>query len=141
MTYQQTPPSIFKRLAVIVYDLLLLIAVFFAATLALLPFQKDNLFEPNSWMFSVYLLLVSFLFYGWFWTRSGQTLGLLAWKLQIVNQDGGRISWKQAFIRFVIAILSWGLCGAGILWMMFNKERLMWHDIASKSHMTIKKSD
>ncbi|HIG79604.1 MAG TPA: RDD family protein [Cycloclasticus sp.] len=141
MKDHQNPPGIFKRLAVIVYDLLLLIAVFFAATLAILPFQKDNLFEPNSWMFSVYLLLVSFVFYGWFWTRGGQTLGLVAWKLQVVNNNGSAISWKQAFIRFTTAILSWGLCGVGIAWMLFNKDRLMWHDIASKSHLDWKESD
>lgn len=129
------PPGIFKRLAVIIYDLLLLIAILFLATLILLPFQKGHLFQANSWQFSIYLLFVSFLFYGWFWTKNGQTLGLVAWKLRVADKNGHNISWQQALIRFTIAILSWGVCGLGILWMLFNKDRLTWHDIASNSRL------
>lgn len=135
------PPGIFKRIAVIVYDALLLIAVLFLATLVLLPFQEGNTFEPNSLGYSVYLLFVSFLFYAWFWTTGGQTLGLVAWKLKVTDNKRSNITWQQAGIRFVVAIFSWGILGLGILWMLFNKDRLMWHDIASKSHLSWKKPD
>lgn len=133
MLNTEKPAGIFRRLAVIVYDLLLLIAVLFLATLIAIPFQENNTFEPNSWLFSVYLLVVCFVFYAWFWTTGGQTLGLVTWKLRVANVDGSSISWKQAAIRFTVAILSWGVLGLGILWMLVNKDRLMWHDIASKS--------
>jgi len=129
------PPGIIKRLAVIIYDLLLLIAVLFLATLILLPFQESHLFQPDSWQYSVYLLFVSFLFYAWFWTKSGQTLGLVAWKLRLADESGHNISWQQALVRFTTAILSWGIFGLGILWVLFNKDRLTWHDIASKSRL------
>ncbi len=132
------PPGVFKRFAIIIYDALLLLAVLFLATLVLLPFQTGNIFEPNSWQFSLYLLLVSFVFYSWFWTRSGQTLGLLSWKLRVVSQDGENISWKQAATRFSVAIFSWGICGLGFFWILFNKDRLTWHDMASNSHLVWK---
>lgn len=135
MKHPEQAPSFFKRLAVVVYDLLLLLAVLFVATLILLPFQQGNTFQPNSWLFSSYLVAVSFLFYGWFWTRDGQTLGLLAWKLRVANIDGQSISWKQALIRFITAIFSWGFFGLGFIWVLFNKERLCWHDIASNSRV------
>jgi len=141
MSDLKKPPGIIKRLAVIIYDLLLLIAVLFLATLILLPFQESHLFQPNSWQYSVYLLLVSFLFYGWFWTKSGQTLGLLAWKLRVADNNGQNISWQQALIRFTTAILSWGIFGLGILWVLFNKDRLTWYDIASKSRLYWKKAE
>jgi len=141
MSDLKKPPGIIKRLAVIIYDLLLLIAVLFLATLILLPFQESHLFQPNSWQYSVYLLLVSFLFYGWFWTKSGQTLGLLAWKLRVADNNGQNISWQQALIRFATAILSWGIFGLGILWVLFNKDRLTWYDIASKSRLYWKKAE
>ncbi|MEW4983197.1 MAG: RDD family protein [Cycloclasticus sp.] len=141
MTPSKNPPNIFKRLAVIVYDLLLLIAVLFLATLVLLPFQDENLFQPNSWQYSVYLLVVSFLFYGWFWTKSGQTLGLVAWKLQVADEDGRNINWQQALVRFIVAIFSWGIFGLGILWILVNKDRLTWHDIASNSRLQWKDSE
>ncbi|AFT66441.1 MAG: putative RDD family membrane protein YckC [Cycloclasticus pugetii] len=129
------PPGLLRRLAIITYDALLLIAILFLATLVLLPFQDSHLFQPNSWLYSLYLLSVSFLFYGWFWTKSGQTLGLLAWKLKIANNKGQNISWRQALIRFTMAILSWGVLGLGVLWILVNKDRLSWHDIASNSRL------
>lgn len=132
------PPGLFKRLAVTVYDFLLLIAVLFLATLVLLPFQEGNYFQPNSWEYSVYLCLTSFLFYGWFWTHGGQTLGLMAWKMRVTTDNGQALSWKQALIRFVVAIFSWGLCGLGFIWVLFNKDNLTWHDLASNSRISWK---
>jgi len=136
----KAPAGLVKRLAVILYDGLLLIAVLFLATLILLPFQENNLFQPNSWQYSVYLLIVSFFFYAWFWTKSGQTLGLLAWKLQVADENGGNISWQQALIRFTVAIFSWGIFGLGFIWVLFNKDRLTWHDIASHSRLHWKRA-
>lgn len=135
------PPGLFRRLAVIVYDAFLLIAVLFFATIILLPFQQGNALEPNSWLYKLYLLLVSFLFYAWFWTRGGQTLGLLAWKLRVVSDDGSPISWQQAALRYSSAWLSWGLFGLGLVWMLVNKDRLMWHDLISKTHLVWKQSE
>jgi|TARA_R110002096_G_scaffold152824_19_gene316242 uncharacterized RDD family membrane protein YckC len=135
------PPGLFRRLAVIVYDTFLLIAVLFFATIILLPFQQGNALEPNSWLYKLYLLLVSFLFYAWFWTRGGQTLGLLAWKLRVVSDDGSPISWQQAALRYSSAWLSWGLFGLGLVWMLVNKDRLMWHDLISKTHLVWKQSE
>lgn len=134
-------PGLFRRLAVIVYDTFLLIAVLFFATIILLPFQQGNALEPNSWLYKLYLLLVSFLFYAWFWTRGGQTLGLLAWKLRVVSDDGSPISWQQAALRYSSAWLSWGLFGLGLVWMLVNKDRLMWHDLISKTHLVWKQSE
>ncbi|MBQ0725262.1 MAG: RDD family protein [Cycloclasticus sp.] len=133
------PPGLIRRLAVIVYDAFLLIAVLFFATIILLPFQQGNAFEPSSWLYSLYLLLVSFLFYAWFWTRGGQTLGLLAWKLRVVNENGLPISWQQAALRFASAWISWGLLGLGLMWMLVNKDRLMWHDLISKTRLVWKR--
>jgi uncharacterized RDD family membrane protein YckC len=129
------PPGLLKRLAVMLYDLLLVIAVLFLATLFLLPFNQGEAFQPNSIAYPIYLFFVGFIFYGWFWTHGGQTLGLMAWKLQLVSNHGQILTWKQSLIRFVVAIFSWGLCGVGILWILFNPQRLTWHDLASKTHL------
>lgn len=134
----ENSPGLIKRLAVMLYDFLLIIAVFFAATIALLPFNQGEAFQPNSLAYSFYLFLISFLFYGWFWTHGGQTLGLIAWKMQVVNNNGLPLSWKQAFIRFVVAIFSWGIAGLGVFWILFNNKNLTWHDLASNSHVTWK---
>ena len=31
-------------------------------------------------------------FYIWFWMRTGQTLGMIAWRIKAVNVDGGLMS-------------------------------------------------
>ncbi|PCI21507.1 MAG: hypothetical protein COB62_03300 [Piscirickettsiaceae bacterium] len=131
----ENPPGLIRRLAVMLYDGLLIIALFFVATIALLPFNQGEAFQPNSLAYSIYLLVVSFLFYGWFWTHGGQTLGLIAWKMHIVSESGQAITWKQALIRFFVAIFSWGILGLGLFWALFNSKKLTWHDIASKSHL------
>ncbi|MEQ1545521.1 RDD family protein [Methyloglobulus sp.] len=128
-----TKPRLLRHLAVIIYDFLLLIAVLFLATAILLPFNGGEAFTNHQIFYSLYLLAVSFCFYGWFWTHGGQTLGLRAWKIKVLNNEHCVISWRQAFIRFIVALLSWGFLGLGFLWVLFDKKQRSWHDMASKT--------
>lgn len=125
-------PGFFRYIAVIVYDLILVIALFFFATAILLPFNQGEAIQSTI-LFPFYLLIVSFVFYGWFWTHGGQTLGLRAWKLRLVSDQQIEISWKQAFIRYVTACCSWSLLGLGIFWRLWQKDHKTWHDLSSKS--------
>ncbi|MGZ4992755.1 MAG: RDD family protein [Methylobacter sp.] len=121
-------PGFLRRLAVVFYDLLLLIALLFVATAILLPLNSGEPFTDRQVFFPIYLLLVSFFFYAWFWTHGGQTLGLRSWKIKVLTLDKKPISWKQALIRFIAAILSWGFCGLGFLWILIDKNQRSWHD-------------
>ena len=49
------------------------------------------------------LFLVLYLFFGYFWTRMGQTLGMQVWRVRIQNLDGVSVSWSQALRRYVTA--------------------------------------
>lgn len=49
------------------------------------------------------LFLIMYLFFAYFWTRAGQTLGMQVWRIRIENLDGSTISWTQALIRYVTA--------------------------------------
>jgi len=126
-------PGFLRRLTVILYDLLLLLAVLFVATALLLPLNAGKAFTAQQFFFPLYLLLVSFLFYAWFWTHGGQTLGLRAWKIRVLTLDRKPISWKQALLRFMAAIVSWGFCGLGFLWILIDKNQRSWHDHLSKT--------
>jgi uncharacterized RDD family membrane protein YckC len=126
-------PGFFRRLAVILYDLLLLIAVLFVATALILPLNAGKAFTGQQFFFPLYLLLVSFVFYAWFWTHGGQTLGLRAWKLKVLTLDRKPINWKQAILRFTVALFSWAVCGLGFLWIFFDKNQYSWHDNLSKT--------
>ena len=79
------------------------------------------------------MIAVSFLFYGWFWTHGGQTLGLRAWKIKVLTLDQKPISWKQSLLRFVTAIISWAGLGVGFMWVLIDKNRYSWHDHVSKT--------
>lgn len=111
----------------------LLIALLFVATALILPFNAGEAFTPQHFFYPIYLVTVSFLFYGWFWTHGGQTLGMRAWKLKVLTIDGKPLSWLQALSRFSAAFLSWTVLGLGFLWIAFDQDRRGWHDHLSKT--------
>lgn len=127
-----------KRLAVIFYDSLLLLAVLFVATALVMPLTGDlaarSAYQP---LFTLYLLLLGYLFFGWFWTHGGQTPGMRAWRVRINSEDGKSVSWNQAFLRYFAAIVSWIPLGAGFLWSLFNKENAAWHDRFSHTFLVV----
>jgi uncharacterized RDD family membrane protein YckC len=128
-------PGFFRRLAAIVYDSLLLLAVLFFATLLVLPFNHGEAYDSSQLYFPLYLIGVSFVFYGWFWTHGGQTLGLRAWKMRVVSDNHDPLTWWQAWLRFVGALISWGFVGLGFLYIWVNPERKAFHDRVSKTHI------
>lgn len=111
------------------YDAILLFGILFIALLPLVVINGN----PDEWKIGrqIYLLAVAFIYFGWFWTHGGQTLGLRTWKLKVESVRGNKVTWRQAGIRFLVAILSWSGLGLGFLWVMFDKEARSWHDIAA----------
>lgn len=126
-------PGFWRILLAIVYDFFLLVAVLFLATALLLPFNAGKAFTADQLFYPAYLLAVSFVFYGWFWTHGGQTLGLRAWNIRLLTLNQQPITWKQAFLRFSAALLSWSVFGLGFLWILIDKNKRSWHDYLSKT--------
>lgn len=124
----------FRRFAAISYDCFLLLAVLFLAAAVLLLFNAGHAVTIKI-ITLPYYLLVSFIFYGWFWTHKGQTIGLKAWKLRLQTLEGQPLTWKHALIRFLAALLSWGLLGLGFLWLLVDKNNYTLHDYLSKTRL------
>ncbi|TNG02735.1 MAG: RDD family protein [Gammaproteobacteria bacterium] len=127
----------FRRLAAIFYDsLLLFLAVLPLASLpvVMLAGGSDNPFIQSP-LFSLYIYCIGFLFFGWFWTHGGQTLGMRSWKVKVIQQNGEALAWKNAVSRYLAATLSWILLGAGFIWILFDKENLALHDRLSKTRL------
>ena len=124
-----------RRLGAMFYDAILLIAVLFFASLpVVLPFRITV--EHTAYPYFVaYIYLVSFLFFGWFWTHGGQTLGLKTWTTKLVSDTQANVTWKQAFIRFLASLACWLSLGIGFIWCYTNNERLAWNDIMSKTRL------
>lgn len=144
------PASFGSRIIAILYDVL--IALFFAfivtliiqqiiiqlelvtleqikigeeQTIPTIPADSPiNLLLRNLW------LIVPFLYFGYFWTKSGQTPGMKVWNIKVINQSGDNISWLQALIRFIGAGF-----GFSLLWLLFDKNKLALHDHLSRSRL------
>jgi uncharacterized RDD family membrane protein YckC len=127
----RSAPGFLRRLAAIVYDLFLLLALLFVATLAVLPLNDGEAFTSTQYLYPVYLLVIGFLFYAWFWTHGGQTLGMRAWKIKVLTFDQKPISWPQALFRFTAALVSLVPGGLGFVWILIDKNRRAWHDSLS----------
>ncbi len=130
--------KLLPRIAAALYDLLLLIGVEFAAFLPVAALragtEATGQYHP---LLTAYVLLVAFLFFAWFWTHGGQTLGMRAWRMRIRSLDGTPVSWVQASKRFAVACLSWPLLGLGVLWILWDKEKLSWHDRVSGTELVV----
>lgn len=113
------PAGLPRRLAALFYDSLLAVALAFIASFAMLPFTGGEA-VPGSGpglVGPVYHLawpLVVFAYFGWSWTRSGQTLGLRAWRIRLETAAGGRIGWPAAAGRYLAGLaLFWLACVGG----------------------------
>lgn len=124
-----------------IYDFFLLIAVLFLATALLLPFNAGAAFTREQVFYPIYLLVISFIFYGWFWTHGGQTLGLRAWKIRVLTYNHEPISWTHALRRFTAAIISWFFLGLGFLWMLIDTNHRSWHDKLSGTALFFEPQD
>ena len=122
------------RLAAIFYDALLLFSLLFAITLfMILPFTRGDAVSSDNFLYQVLLGILVYLYFTWQWTHGGQTLGMRAWKIRLINEDGSPIGWRRASLRCVYAVIS-ALCfGMGYIRAVISPDRKTWHDILSQS--------
>jgi uncharacterized RDD family membrane protein YckC len=159
-TMQRDHPKgigLLRRMAAFVYDALLLFGVLILASLVIvIPFDITY-GGPLYPLYILYIYLVALLYLGWFWTHTGQTLGMKTWHIRVQGLHGGRVGWRAAILRFMAALLFW-VPAAGIyywsradlgllsilgllpllvdyLWCYRHPERLALHDILSATRL------
>lgn len=76
-------------------------------------------------------------FYLWFWTHSGQTLGMVAWRIKLVNRSGQLITVQQGIVRLLAAWPAFFLFGAGYLWLYVDPAGDALHDKFSKTRVVL----
>jgi len=76
-------------------------------------------------------------FYIWFWTRSGQTLGMIAWRIKLETLDGELINLRQGLIRYFAAWPSFFIFGLGFLWLYLDSQGDAAHDKLSRSKVVL----
>jgi len=116
------------RIAAMIYESLLVTAVVFVAAL---PFLYLVGTAETGWMrhvFQLYLLGILFAYFSAFWLRSGQTLAMKTWRIRLVQVNGDTLTFKQAVLRFFLALLGLLLAGAGFWWALVDRDRQFLHD-------------
>ena len=134
MPQQPLPATLLRRLAAALYDSLLIFALWMAGTLPLLALFQGEAVPSQSWWYPLYLLFICGAFHVWFWTHGGQTLGMRAWRLWVLDEAGNKLGAKQASLRYIIASLSW-LTIVGLLWCLIEARGRAAHDILCHSNI------
>lgn len=136
----------FRRLGAWIYDALLVVAIYMFISLlcsALFVALYSNGvigdgtsaspsdYLAQSLVFKIVMNSLSFFaivyFFLFFWARSGQTLGMKAWRLRIQHLDGQLMSKKQGLKRLIFSLL-----GLGNFWLFFNWQ----HKLSLQDKMT-----
>jgi uncharacterized RDD family membrane protein YckC len=79
------------------------------------------------------------VFYSFLWAwAGGETLGMRATHLKLINFDGYPPDRVARWMRFVGSCLSYCAGGLGILWTLVDEESLGWHDHISKTFPTFR---
>ena len=160
MGTDRAPAGLLRRLAALLYDALLVIAVLFIAALPL-PLVEEPV-RALWWartLEQLYLLTAWFLFFGWFWTHGGQTVGMKAWRMELMRLNGDKPSWQDALIRFVVSsgsfwlllvlfgleilsgkiafILAAIVFGLAFFWILIDRKDCAWHDHLSGTRLVM----
>lgn len=123
-----SPPSIMRRLASMLYETLLLLAIIFIASLFFAAVTHNAQSPLFRLAFQAYLVVVAGVYFIGFWVHGGQTLAMKTWRLRLMRKDGGPVRFKQAVLRYLLALIGVFLLGFGIFWAVFDRDRQFWHD-------------
>jgi uncharacterized RDD family membrane protein YckC len=118
------------------YDCILLFSVLFFATAIIMPVTGQAI-ESGNVVYQAWLVLWSYLYFGWQWVAGGQTLGMRAWRIRVISRCGGNPGWQEASLRFLLSAMSWLPAAAGFIWVLIDKEKLAVHDRLSRTRLVI----
>ena len=141
-----------RRLAAMVYDLLVAVAVGMVAAMVmivtLLVLFENGVLDKGgiehtseviqSSLFYRTLLQVWVLswvigFFVWFWRNGGQTIGMRAWRMRLFSTDDKPLGYGRAFLRMVYSVL-----GLGTLAVLFDiKHKQSLQDRLAKTEMLV----
>jgi uncharacterized RDD family membrane protein YckC len=158
-----------RRLAAFTYDSLVTCGVLLAASIAFVPFLHGGVLtpmEPTPLTFLYYAWILGWIaaYFGYCWTRNGQTVGMLAWRLKLIDSQNRRVTWPAALKRVAVAYLLWAPVFVGYwalfhgwpsvprkaalafsllpvvaayLWIWIDKERLAWPDRWTRTRVVV----
>jgi uncharacterized RDD family membrane protein YckC len=91
-----------------IYDLLILGALSLLLSALITVIAGENFYQSEFWRSLFQLLWVAMIsgYYAYSWHKSGQTIGMKAWHLHVLRQDGAPLTAMDCFIRLAAATLN-----------------------------------
>ncbi len=117
--------SLFKRIACVLYESILVFAILFVAGIIYRAIFGDPISDLQRNTFFIYSWTVAGAYFVFCWAKSGQTLAMQTWRIQLTSQDGSRLTALQAVQRYILASLFFGV---SFLWAIFDRDGLYLHD-------------
>jgi uncharacterized RDD family membrane protein YckC len=130
------PAGLLRRLLAGLYDWLLIIALAMIASIPVVIVYGEPIPVGNP-LYRFAFIGIATLFYVYFWSRNGQTPGMLAWRIRVTTADGHPPSIKLAGKRLLLACLSFAAAGIGFLLALTEKEKRTWHDLRSNTRVEL----
>lgn len=150
------PAALWRRLAATLYDVFPVVAIWFGIGFVVTGARGFRAVPAYTWWFELLLLAGAFVYLGWSWRRGGQTLGMKAWRIVVVDAGGRSPGWARIALRFAVMMVglaslpgaAWalqqpmgapriavlGAAGAavlGVLWVLVDRRGRMVHDLVA----------
>ena len=129
-----TPPiqaaGFARRIGAMVYDGLLLIAIWMMTLFPIVALTNN---AASGAMVQSLLFGELVAFFVFFWYFRGQTLGMLAWHLELRTCTGHALTPVQLVIRVFASMFSLLCFGLGYLWILIDPQRRSWGDMISQT--------
>jgi uncharacterized RDD family membrane protein YckC len=137
------PAGFLRRFAALIYDSLVLTAITLCTGLIYsIIFKLLGVGEPADFPLILQLTLFPlvlfnlFYYYAYSWQKSGQTLGMRAWKIKTFRTDLKTLEWKDSLKRAGWSLISWvALCGLGLISCFFRDDKKSLQDIMSQTQV------
>ncbi len=120
-----------RRIAASIYDLLLLLGVWFAVG-SIAVWINGGIIEEK-WIGPFLIFVSSWGFFCYFWINGGKTLGMAVWKFEIYSLNKKKVTLKQVSVRFFLNTITVLLIGIPLLWIYFSKNNLSLSEYFSKT--------
>ena len=105
-----------RRLAAFIYEGVLLFGVLMLAGWLYSTLTQQRHALHGKWGLQAFLFVVLGIYFGWFWSRGGQTVAMKAWHIRLVTANGLPVSQTRAVMRYVLSWL-WFLPALLIAWL------------------------
>ncbi len=77
---------------------------------------------------AIFFVVFQYLYFIFFFSTTGQTVGKAIMGLRVVTTDGKRMGVRRSFIRTLGYTISLAPLGLGFIWVLGEDRRRAWHD-------------